>query len=73
MHPVIFTNKKSKELFECDLMNGEQEENFKKINEPCFIKISAQDGLNSYVSNEPVSYATKARLNRAHKKLLSLQ
>ena len=39
-HPVIFTNKKSKELFGCDLLNGQQEENLQKIDEPCFVQIT---------------------------------
>ena len=39
-YPVIFTNKKSEELFNCDLMKGEQEDNFKKINQPCFIQVT---------------------------------
>ena len=65
VHPVIFTNKKSKELFGCDLMDGEKEENFPKINEPCFLQDT--DGLNldkkSELAKDPISERLKESLS----------
>ena len=38
--PIIFANKQSKKLFDCNLSNGENEENFEKLNQRYFKQIS---------------------------------
>ena len=73
-HPVIFTNKKSKEFFACNLLDGDKEENYQKINEPCFIQVNSQDAtLDLNQRPNPMTNAGRALMNRANKTFLSLK
>ena len=67
-NPVVFTNKKSQELFTCNLMDGDQEENYEKLNNPCFVQVNNHEAdLDMEKKHNPVTNASRALMNRANK------
>ena len=73
-YPIIFTNKRSEILFDCDLMNGEQQEKLSKINKPCFFQVKNQDGFLDFCRPlNPMDNAASSPQKQENMQLLSLK